>query len=141
MLLTDETKMENLIKLQEGLKLQLYKDIMGNQTIGYGRNLSAKGIRTDEAALMFANDIAEVEADLKRTIPWYEELSPARQAVIIDVCFNIGLGGLMGFKDFLRAAESGDAKTAATELLDSHAAKQLPNRYQRLAYIYESDSL
>jgi lysozyme len=137
----DEAKMENLLKLQEGLSLKLYQDIGGNFSIGRGRNLSAKGIRLDEANLMFANDIADAENELRLNVPWYTTLSPARQAVIINMAFNEGIGGLMGFKDFLRAAEAGLPKIASQAILDSLAAKKLPARYEKLAYIYESDIL
>lgn len=137
----NEMKMENLIKLQEGLRLKIYQDTEGNLTIGWGRNLSAKGICADEANLMFANDIAEAENELRLNVPWYTTLSPARQAVIINMAFNEGIGGLMGFKDFLRAAEANLPKLASQAILDSLAAKKLPARYEKLAYIYESDIL
>lgn len=137
----DEAKMENLIKLQEGLQLKLYTDTRGFASIGYGRNLSTNGIRQSEANLMFANDLADIENELRLNIPWYTQLNDARQAIIISMAYNLGISGLMGFKDFLRAAEAGDTKNASQAILDSNAARELPNRYERLSYIWETGIL
>jgi lysozyme len=47
--------------------------------------------------------------------------------------FNMGVGRLSGFKNFLAAMAAGDWKTARNEMLDSTWAKQVGARAQRLA--------
>jgi len=137
----DENKMDNLIKLQEGLRLKPYTDTTGNLSIGYGRNLTRDGISQAEATMMFQDDVASVERELSLNAPWYTQLNDARQSVLINITYNEGIGGLMQFKDMLRALEAGNFEEASKQLLDSLADKQLPSRYNKLAYILETGIL
>ena len=51
-----------------------------------------------------------------------------RKDAIIDLCFNIGLPRMKGFKKALAAMDGADYDTAATEFLDSRWAKQVGSR-------------
>jgi len=53
--------------------------------------------------------------------------------VLENVGFNVGVGGLLAFHRTLSCMEAGDWNGAATNLLQSKAAVQLPARYGRLA--------
>jgi lysozyme len=136
----DETKMENLIKLQEGVSLKPYTDTTGHMTIGYGHNLN-NGISQAVANLIFEEDISAAEHELALNAPWYTQLDDARQAVLINMTFNEGIGGVMAFKDMLRAMQAGQWQAASAALLDSQAARELPSRYQKLSYILETGVL
>ena len=54
------------------------------------------------------------------------------------MCFNLGIGRLLNFRNFLSALQSGDHKAAAAEMLDSLWAKQVGARAQRLALQIET---
>jgi lysozyme len=117
----------------EGLRLLPYTDTTGHLTIGYGRNLAANGIRRSEAVAMLNNDVDDVIHDLARTYPWFAELSPVRQAALVNMGFNLGMAGLGGFRSTLKAIERGDYEAAANGMRKSLWAKQVGKRAERLA--------
>lgn len=121
------------LKRDEGVKLHPYKDSMGKLTIGVGRNLDDVGISMDEAEMLLANDIQHAINSIDATFPWAMGLDSARKDALTNMAFNMGIGGLMGFRKFLAAMQSGDYNTAADEMLDSQWAKQVPNRAYRLS--------
>lgn len=123
---------EEQLILHEGLRLKPYKCPAGYLTIGVGRNLETKGISREEALFLLRNDIAEAERALSR-YEWYTKLDPIRQKVLIDMCFNLGLAGLLQFRRMITALNLGDYETAADEMLASKWAKQVGARAQRLA--------
>lgn len=131
----DRLRLRAAVKEAEGFRAQLYKDSLGFYTIGYGRLLDPeKGgrISTDEAEYLLSNDLLKVERQCE-TLPMYLELSPARQAVLIEMAFNLGLEGLKGFKRTLRAIDEQDYAEAASHMLESKWATQVGRRAVRLA--------
>ncbi|HEY3972305.1 MAG TPA: glycoside hydrolase family protein [Candidatus Sulfotelmatobacter sp.] len=112
--------------------------LQANLTIGVGRNLSAKGLSQKERAYLLANDIADATADLAAHLPWALELDDARKGAMLNLVFNMGIRGVMGFPKFLAAMQAGDWATAKAELLDSEAARQEPDRIDRLALQIET---
>jgi len=121
------------IKEDEGKRLKSYNDSEGHLTIGYGRNLSAVGIHDDEAELMFENDFSQALAVAFKNVANFVDLSYNRKGVLIGMAFNLGEKGFKGFKKMIAAVEKEDFETAADEILDSKAARQLPERYGRYA--------
>ena len=119
--------------LHEGIRLKPYKDTVGKWTIGVGRNISDKGITKVEALIMLDTDIAEATADCRRYIEFFDALDDVRQRVLIDMAFNMGIHGLLGFKGTLAAIKRGDYNEAADRMLDSKWAEQVGRRAHRLA--------
>lgn len=110
-----------------------YKCPADKLTIGYGRNIEERGISEDEAEYLLNNDIKLSEGELSKAFPWFSNLTPVRQAVLINMHFNMGLTRLKGFIKALPAIERGDYKTAAAEMLDSKWARQVGKRADELA--------
>jgi lysozyme len=125
--------LRSMLVLHEGLRLKPYRCTAGKLTIGVGRNLDDNGITQAEAFQLLENDILAVEADLDRTWPWWREMSEARQQVLADMCFNLGLTRLGGFANTLAAMKRGDYNAAADGMLKSLWASQVGRRAQRLA--------
>jgi lysozyme len=121
------------IKFDEGIRLKPYHDSKGKLTIGYGRNLDDVGISSNEALMLLTNDIEHVVSRLDGLIPWWRNLNEIRQRVVINMMFNLGPGKFMGFRKALAAMENGNFEEAAKQILDSLAARELPERYGRLA--------
>ncbi len=48
------------------------------------------------------------------------------------MCFNLGINGLLNFKNTLKLIENGQYSKASVELMDSTAARELTERYSRL---------
>ena len=123
------TACKELLKKQEGLRLKTYRCTAGALTIGFGRNLDAKGISRDEAELMFENDVNLCVEQVKKEFgTTFDNLTPSRQSVLVNMCFNLGIGGLMGFKRTIAHIRSGSFDLAATEMLNSRWATQVKNR-------------
>ena len=120
------------LKRDEGVELKAYQDTVGIWTIGIGRNLQDVGGSMAEAEFLLATDIDVAVSELQRTFDWFEDLSDERQRVCVNMCFNLGLTRLLGFKKFLAAMEEGDWETAGVEMLDSKWARQVGARSTRL---------
>ena len=120
------------LKRDEGVELTVYTDTVGISTIGVGRNLQDVGVSMEEAEFLLSNDIDVAVNELQRTFDWFEGLSGARQRVCINMCFNLGLTRLLGFKKFLVAMEAGEWETAGVEMLDSKWSRQVGARSTRL---------
>ena len=120
------------LKRDEGVVLTLYQCSAGKNTIGVGRNLDDRGITDDESNYLLGNDIDICVEELRATFPWFQTLSDTRQRVMVNMCFNLGLSRLMGFKKFLAAMEAGEWETAGVEMLDSRWAVQVGPRSTRL---------
>ena len=122
---------EDQLILHEGLRLKPYRCTAGKLTIGVGRNLEDKGISHDEAMLLLRNDIAEVTAQLER-FDWFRALGPVRRKVLIDMCFNLGMAGLLGFQKMIEALNRADYEAAADEMVYSRWYRQVGERGRRL---------
>ena len=120
------------LKRDEGVVLTLYKCSAGKNTIGVGRNVDDRGITEDESDYLLGNDIDLCVDELENNFTWYKNLSDARQRVLVNMCFNLGLTRLLGFKKFLAALEAEDWDRAAEEMLDSKWAVQVGPRSTRL---------
>lgn len=120
----------------EGEILHAYNDSLGFLTIGVGRLIDARkggGISKEESRYLLANDILEKSKDLDYHIPWWRNLSPVRQRVLLNMVFNLGINGLLGFRNTLKAIEIGDYEIAALGMLASKWHRQVGERARRLA--------
>lgn len=119
------------LERDEGLRLKPYRDSEGHLTIGIGRNLEC-GITEGEALLMLQNDIKEVQHELDKEMPWWRGMDEVRQRVLANMCFNLGIEGLMRFHKALAAMEKGDYEHAAEEMADSKWDHEVGDRAVRL---------
>ena len=118
---------ERYIKKHEGEVLKPYKDSRGILTIGVGHNLEL-GISAAASDFIFKEDLDKAEELLNSKCPVFAKLDANRQLVLLDLCFNLGINGLLGFKKMLQALENKDYNKAGNELMDSRYAKQVPVR-------------
>ena len=141
--------------VSEGLRLQVYKDTLGIDTIGIGRNLEDRGITQQElddldipsidhvyewgiteadAVYLAENDVQIVEEELLRAHPCVEQLDAVRQLVLVDMAFNLGVPRLCKFKKMWAAIHENKFNVAAKEMLDSRWANQVKSRATKLAH-------
>lgn len=109
----------------------------GRLTIAVGVNLET-GLDSWEIEALSMHRLELVHQQLS-AFAWYQAASAARQSVFLDVAFNAGVEGLLHFPKMLHFAAIGQWQSAADQLLDSDAARQRPERYQRLAAILRGD--
>jgi lysozyme len=140
----DREKLRRQLKLHEGFRSHAYQDSLGFWTIGIGRLIDKRkggGITEDEAYYLLENDIIEKERELFARFPWIGKLDDARQRVLLDMAFNLGVPGLAGFKNTLAHVEAGRYAQAAENMLKSKWASQVGIRARRLAKAMETGTL
>lgn len=128
-------KLIDQLSIDEGRKPRIYVDTVGKITGGVGRNLTDRAFFEDEIDLMLKNDIALVERQLDENLPWWREMTDARQNVLVNMGFNLGIAGLLGFKNTLVFMRSGRYDAAAAGMMSSKWAQQVGRRAERLAAI------
>jgi lysozyme len=125
----NEAELKEMIKANEGCRLNAYADTRGNLTIGYGHLLKFGSTIPQAAA------DAIFDADFDRACSDYDslklELDPGRRAVIIDMIFNMGITNVRKFNMMIKHLHDENWIRAAYELMDSEYAKQVPERAKR----------
>ena len=139
--------------LHEGLRLNPYRCTKGRLTIGIGRNLDDNpltaeeknvlgdwehGITREAAFFLLRNDINRIEKELKKNISFWKQLDDERQYALLDMAFNLGVDGLLKFKNMLGFLWMGDYRQAAAECLNSRYAKETGKRAKRIAKTIET---
>ena len=126
---------EQLIRDEGGYQAFVYNDSVGIPTIGVGRNISKSGggLSIYEQDLMLNNDITAKTIEVLRGIPWSYTLDGVRFEVLVNMAFNLGMMGLLGFPKFLAALKIGNYTLASSEMLNSKWATQVGTRANRLA--------
>jgi lysozyme len=140
---------ENLQKLiaelrrDEGVRYVVYKDTAKppKDTTGVGHNLEAKPLPAGwkyplndvQVNALLDDDLEDVFHDLDRNLPWWTDLNDVRQRVLANMCFNLGITKLLGFRNTLVAMRQGKYDAAADGMLASAWATQVKGRAQRLA--------
>ena len=121
----------------EDVRPQAYKDSLGFLTIGIGRLVDDRkpgsGLRPSEMDFMLANDIEDRTAALTKRLPWLYLLDEARQGALLNMSFQLGVEGLLGFKNTLELVRKGQFAEASKNMLQSLWAQQTPNRAKRMA--------
>jgi lysozyme len=129
----------------EGFRSSAYLDTRGNPTIGYGFNLNDANIRSMVPAEVIAGkrQLSQQEADRIFMIRYNQaaldalryigydtmkKLDPQRQAILVDMAYNMGSNKLAEFKKMKAAIQSGDYQRAALEMKDSNWYKQTGRR-------------
>lgn len=130
---------DNLIdqlKRDEGCRLKAYKCTAGVWTIGYGHTGDVKEgdtITQHQADQLLLFDIDKHKKELDKALPWAHTLDNARYGVLLNMAFNLGIRGLLGFKNTLRMIKEGKYQEAAKNMLLSKWASQVGNRARRLS--------
>lgn len=132
------TTVTDLLRLHEGYRRHPYQCTAGKATIGIGRNLDDVGIDEDEASYLMGRDIERAVQHL-RLEPYWIDLSPVRQAVLIDMVFNLGWTRFSAFTKFREALRAGWYKIAADEMVNSAWYRQVGDRAKRLTGMMHLD--
>lgn len=129
------------LERDEGVKLFPYRDTSkqkgfegrpGKLTIGVGRNLDDVGISKYESSILLHNDVTDKLSLLEKSLPWSTLLDPARQGVLVNMAFNMGVGGLMDFRKMLSYLQQSNYQAAAAEMESSAWYNQTGDRAKRL---------
>lgn len=137
----DKKQLTKELRRDEGVVPFAYQDHLGYWTIGVGRLIDKRkggGLSDAEIDFLLSNDIDRFEKQVIDAIPWYSRLDDVRQRVLVNMAFNLGIAGLLGFKNTLAMIERGDYAGAAKGMLNSKWATQVGERAKRLATMMET---
>jgi lysozyme len=126
------------LKLDEGKRLSLYTCTAGKLTIGYGWNIEDNGLPESIINQLFEISFETASKDALSFVgdpAIWELMGEARQGVIINMAFNLGLTTLNEFKQLRKALLVADWHLASVEMMDSMWSRQVGERAERLAEI------
>lgn len=135
---------EELLKREEGFIPHAYQDHLGYWTIGYGKLIDQRkggGITEKQALMLLRDEIEEKRRELDTQLGWWRTLDETRQTVILAMVFQMGIAGVLGFKNTLAALKAGDYAKAAKGIRGSKWAQQTPGRAERMAKAIETGVL
>jgi lysozyme len=131
---------DQLIRDEGGFRLSAYKDSLGIWTIGCGHKLDWPSDKPcqiiwtlDQCKAQLGADMRSKWMELHQACPWIDELDVPRRCALVNMAFNLGVKGLLGFKNTLSLVESGKYKEASEEMLKSKWATQVGDRAKRLS--------
>ncbi len=138
----DIEQLRETLKVDEGVKYEIYKDHLGYPTFGighlivesdeeYGQSVGT-GVHLDRVNEAFDEDVSVMIDEAKKLFPDLEDLPEEAQQVIVNMTFNMGRPRLSKFKKFIAGVNAGDWEKAAVEMMDSRWAKQVGSRAERL---------
>jgi len=131
------------LKKQEGFSSVVYKCPGGFNTIGYGYNLDANplklssleishahtnGVPEHEAERLLKLMVSKLQAELPDKIKSWSRLSQVRKDILVNMAFNMGVEGLLGFKSMLACLVADNYLTASIEMLNSKWKRQVKGR-------------
>ena len=109
-------EMLGMLQKHEGFRNKIYLD------------LRDVGLTDVEVMDLLSNDVDRCQEELERTFNWFSSLDQVRQEFLIQMCFNLGLTRLRGFKKALRHMATGAWEESADEFLDSRWSTQVGQR-------------
>lgn len=138
------------IKSNEGFRDHIYKDTLGFDTIGYGFKVGSlskdelelnggiiEPMSKEAADKILKKKLAKLTSKIYDAIPWLNNSPKEVQEVVIEMAYQMGVGGVLKFKNTLNFIKENEYKNASSNMMKSLWAKQTPNRAKKLASIIE----
>ena len=137
-------QLKERIKEHEGFVPRIYKDSLGFATIGYG-HLVKEGEQWEEGKEYSKEQLEHVfKTDFNNAVGQATglmdgmNLDDKAREVIIEMVFQLGVGGVGKFKKMWEALRNKDYGEASFQMMDSRLAKQTPNRAESLSKVMMS---
>ena len=135
-------QLRETLKIDEGVKYEIYNDHLGYPTFGVGHLITEKdpewkkslGTEVSEERVheCLEKDLDIVLKDCKILYPDFDDLPEEVQHIVANMMFNMGRPRLSAFKGMKAGVDSKDWNKAADEMVDSRWYKQVTNRANRL---------
>ncbi|KAM9961134.1 hypothetical protein ACTFIW_010471 [Dictyostelium discoideum] len=164
------SSIKDMLKYDEGEKLEMYKDTEGYYTIGIGhlitrikeRNVAIKSleeqlghkvkmdsknepiITSSDSEALFEKDLSVATKSIESNPTLstiYKNLDNIRKMAIINMVFQMGVNNVLTFKMSLKLIEEKKWAEAAKELKNSTWNHQTPNRSNRVISVIETGTL
>ena len=138
-------KLREQLKIDEGVKYEIYEDHLGYATFGIGHLITDKDpeygwpvgtkISEDRVNEVFNSDVEKFINEAKKIFPDLDNKPESIQLVLVNMCFNLGAPRLSKFKKFIAAINNEEWIEAAVEMMDRRWAQQVGPRAMRLKQI------
>ena len=139
----DINKLREQLKIDEGVKYEVYDDHLGYKTFGIGHLVKTAdeeygapvGTPVSEKRVnsVFDRDVETYIAETEKVFGNLQEMTQEVQQCLVNMCFNMGAPRLSQFKKFIKAIHDEDWATASVEMLDSRWSNQVGDRANRLS--------
>ncbi len=110
---------------------ELIKRYWDELTPSFGHGLTY--ITEDESRAIVAGRVQQLRSELSKELWWFSTAPATVQDVLIEMAYQLGVGGVRKFRNTLAHLAKADYSAAADEMLDSLWAKQTPGRAHALA--------
>jgi lysozyme len=135
-------KLREELKIDEGVKYEIYLDHLGLPTFGIGHLVLDSDpehgapvgtpVSEDRVNECFDTDVAIVIDECRKLYEDFDDLPGEVQLIIANMLFNMGRPRLAKFVGMKRGVDAGDWNAAADEMVDSRWYRQVTNRADRL---------
>jgi len=126
-------KLIESIKQHEGYVGVVYKDSLGIDTIGYGFAIKDLELDEDICEIILERKLHTLEDSINFKFNWFKYMPPEIKNVVIEMCYQLGVGGVSKFKKTIAYLQNKQWEEASVEMLDSLWARQTPNRAKELS--------
>ena len=143
-------KLKDQLKIDEGVKYEIYNDHLGYATFGIGHLITALDpeygmpvgtlISEERVNEVFKLDVEKFISETEKVFPKLTELPDTIQLVLVNMCFNLGAPRLSKFRKFIAAINDEQWIEASVEMMDSRWANQVGTRAERLKEIVLSQA-
>ena len=130
------------LKIDEGVKYEIYLDHLGLPTCGIGHLIQSTdpehglevGTKVDEERVneLFDEDIQVTIQECKYLYNDFDDLPEEAQRIIANMMFNLGRPRLSRFLKMKQHVDNRDFASASQEMKNSKWYRQVTNRAQRL---------
>lgn len=138
----ERSRLEEQLKIDEGVKYAVYSDTLGFLTFGIGHLITKNDpeygkpdgtpVSEERVKEAFA---ADLETVLKDVYAWSSDCNtwPSEvKEIICNMMFNLGRNRMNGFTKLKAAVQARDWESAVDEMADSKWARQVKGRATRL---------
>lgn len=144
------------LSYDEGIRLDVYNDSVGIPTVGIGFNLKAhktypiigrdvslgETITLEECMILFHYTLDNAIKELEQHEPiLMSKLSLIRKRALINLCFNLGINGLLQFKQTLYYLSISNYEKASQQLKQSKWYKQVGKRGPRIVNMIKDETI
>lgn len=127
----------------EGFRANSYLDTEGVDTIGIG--FAKKDLTPEEKQILGDEPVSKQSClvvlgmklsseydNLNQKIDFFTSLTFNRQIALLDLAYQIGLHGLLGYKHMLADLRAGNIQQAGVDEMDSLEARETPRRAKHI---------
>ncbi len=135
-------QVQKQLAVDEGIVNEIYLDHLGYATFGIGHLITDNDpeqgcdvgtpVSEERVTEAFQADLDIAIGECKVLFDMWETYPGEVQEILVNMMFNLGRPRLSKFKNFKKAVDAGDWKTAGVEGRDSLWHRQVGNRAERL---------